>query len=73
MRLRTVFARNLRLARHRAGLSQYQLAELAGLNNNYVGKLEREESSPSVETIEVLAMALEIDADVLLSFDILMK
>lgn len=46
MRLTTVFARNLRLLRHGAGLTQEQVADLAGLDRNYVGKLEREENSP---------------------------
>ena len=61
MRLRSVFARNLRLRRQATGLSQEQLADLAGLDRNYVGKLEREENSPTVDTLEVLALALQVD------------
>ncbi len=68
MRLRSVFARNLRLARHRSGLSQYELAQIAGLDRNYVGKLEREESSPTVDTIEALAIALDYDPERFLTF-----
>lgn len=67
MRLRFVFARNLRLLRQGAGLSQEQLGDLAGLDRNYIGKLEREESSPTLDTLEVLALALQIDVEILIS------
>lgn len=67
MRLRFVFARNLRLLRQRSGLSQEQVADLAGLDRNYIGKLEREESSPTLDTLEVLALALQIDVEILIS------
>ncbi|TPM90602.1 helix-turn-helix transcriptional regulator [Mesorhizobium sp. B2-1-3A] len=66
MRLRSVFARNLRLLRQATCLSQEQLADLAGLDRNYVGKLEREENSPTVDTMEVLALALQVDVEVLI-------
>ncbi|MCP9231784.1 helix-turn-helix domain-containing protein [Mesorhizobium sp. LMG 17147] len=66
MRLRSVFARNLRLLRQGSGLSQEQLADLAGLDRNYVGKLEREENSPTIDTLEVLALALQVDVEQLI-------
>jgi len=47
-------------------LSQEQLADLAGLDRNYVGKLEREENSPTVDTMEVLALALQVDVETLI-------
>jgi len=47
-------------------LSQEQLADLAGLDRNYVGKLEREENSPTVDTMEVLALALQVDVEILI-------
>lgn len=61
MKLTAVFARNLRLCRQSAGLSQERLAEFSGLDRNYIGKLEREESSPTLETVEALSIALQID------------
>ncbi|MBO6720038.1 MAG: helix-turn-helix transcriptional regulator [Rhizobiaceae bacterium] len=63
MRLRSVVARNLRLLRQASGLTQEQLADLAGLDRNYVGKLEREENSPTVDTLEVIALALQVDVE----------
>lgn len=56
-------ARNLRLLRQAAGLTQEQLADLAGLDRNYVGKLEREENSPTVDTLESIALALQVDVE----------
>lgn len=65
MRLRSVVSRNLRLLRNSARLSQEELADLAGLDRNYVGKLERELSSPTVDTLESIAAALQIDVELL--------
>lgn len=66
MKLTAIFARNLRLCRRASGLSQERLAEFSGLDRNYIGKLEREESSPTLDTIEALAVALQIDAEKLI-------
>ena len=41
-------------------LSQEQLALLAGLNRNTIGKLERGESSPSIDTIEKIASVFKM-------------
>ncbi|NTA14021.1 helix-turn-helix domain-containing protein [Agrobacterium tumefaciens] len=66
MKLSSVFAKNLRLCRREARLSQERLAEFSGLDRNYIGKLEREENSPTLDTIEALALALQIDVERLL-------
>lgn len=63
MRLRSVVARNLRLLRQASGLTQEQLADLAGLDRNYIGKLEREQNAPTVDTLESIALALQIDIE----------
>lgn len=63
MKLTAVFARNLRLCRQDLGLSQERLAEFAGLDRNYIGKLEREECSPTLDTLEALSVAMQIDAE----------
>ena len=44
-----------------AGLSQEDLADRAGIDRNYVGKLEREENSPTTDMLDKLAAVLGID------------
>jgi transcriptional regulator with XRE-family HTH domain len=61
MKLRQIVARNLRILRKQKGLSQEELAFQAGINRNYVGQIEREEKSPTIDTIEKLASTLDID------------
>lgn len=42
----------IQIERIKRNLSQEQLAELANLNRNTIGKIEREEVSPTIETVE---------------------
>ena len=62
MSLRGILARNLRRLRAERGLSQEELAHRAGVNRNYVGMIEREENAATVDTMEQLAAALDVDA-----------
>ena len=59
---RDVLARNLRQFRAEKGISQEQLADLAGLHRTYVGSVERSERNISIDNIEKLATALGITA-----------
>ena len=61
MKLRQIVARNLRILRKQKGLSQEELAFRAGINRNYVGQIEREEKSPTVDLIEKLSTPLGIE------------
>jgi len=61
MKLRRVVARNLRRIRRERGLSQEELADRASLNRNYVGMIEREENAPTVDALEQLSTALNVD------------
>ena len=67
MKLRAIVARNLRILRKQKGLSQEELAFQAGINRNYVGQIEREEKSPTVDMIEKLAGPLATDPETLIS------
>jgi transcriptional regulator with XRE-family HTH domain len=58
-------ARNLRVLRKQKGLSQEELAFQAGINRNYVGQIEREEKSPTVDVVEKLALALGVGPQVM--------
>jgi transcriptional regulator with XRE-family HTH domain len=57
---REQLARNLRLIRAQKGISQEELADLAGLHRTYVGSVERGERNISIDNIEKLAKALGV-------------
>ncbi len=61
MRLRERVARNLRRLRAENSFSQHELAHRADINLNYVGMIEREEYSVSLDKLEALAEALGVD------------
>jgi transcriptional regulator with XRE-family HTH domain len=67
MKLRALVARNLRVLRKLKGFTQEELADRAGINRNYVGQIEREEKSPTIDTIEKLSRELDIDPGTLLA------
>jgi len=66
---RKVFAFRLRQIRQLKGLSQEELADMAGLHRTYVGSVERSERNISIDNIERLAKALEVDIIELLKED----
>lgn len=69
MNLMHIFATNVKFYRQLKGLSQEKLAELSGLHRTYISAIERERRNISIENIEVIASALEIDAYMLLKQD----
>ena len=54
-------ASNLRELRQERGLSQEELADLAGCHRTYVGMLERQIGNPSLAVTASLAEALNVD------------
>jgi transcriptional regulator with XRE-family HTH domain len=63
---RRIFAQRLRQIRQIKGLSQEELADLAGLHRTYVGSVERSERNVSIDNMERLANALAVDITELL-------
>lgn len=63
---RQIFAQRLRQIRQIKGLSQEELADRAGLHRTYVGSVERSERNVSIDNMERLAIALEVDITELL-------
>lgn len=66
---RRIFAQRLRQIRQIRGLSQEELADMAGLHRTYVGSVERSERNVSIDNMERLAKALEVDITELLRKD----
>jgi transcriptional regulator with XRE-family HTH domain len=58
---RRIFSQRLRQIRQKKGLSQEELADSAGLHRTYVGSVERNERNISIDNMERLAKALEVD------------
>jgi transcriptional regulator with XRE-family HTH domain len=67
MRLRHIFAINLRRIRTERSLTQEGLADLAGIDRTYVSALERQVYSASLDTIEKLANVLRVEPQDLLA------
>lgn len=66
MRATQIFAWNLRRIRVSQGTSQENLAIDANLDRTYVSRLERGLENPSLNTIERLASALNVEIAALL-------
>jgi transcriptional regulator with XRE-family HTH domain len=64
-----LFGERLRELRTERNLSQERLAELAGLDRNYIGQIERAERNVALLNIVRIAKALEIEpAELFASF-----
>jgi transcriptional regulator with XRE-family HTH domain len=68
--LRQVFARNIRLVRLHAGMSQERMAAEAGLDRAFVGTLERGTRNISIDNIELIAKAIGSPAHELMDPDL---
>jgi transcriptional regulator with XRE-family HTH domain len=60
MKPQVLFGKKLSMVRKKRGISQEELADLAGTHRNYVGQVERGEHSPSLNLIVDFAHALKV-------------
>ena len=61
------FGLKVKFEREKKGLSQSELAEIAGLNTNSIGKIERAEVTPCLKTIHAIANALQVPVEELVN------
>ena len=69
MNIIKVFGTNLRKKRIEKGLSQEKFAELCNLHRTYISDIECFTRNISLETVQKIADALEIDSYTLLMID----
>lgn len=67
MSLINIFSHNTKSYRLKRGLSQEKLAELSGLHRTYIGSVERGERNISINNIEKICKALNVDVTQLFS------
>ena len=60
MDIKRVVGRNIRMARKAQGLSQLALAERSELSADFIGKIERGTTSPSIESLRAIATAMNL-------------
>ena len=60
MKNHVLFGRRIRAIRKTARLPREKLAERAGINPNYLGEIERGEKWPSLEVLDSLSDALNV-------------
>ena len=65
MSLLHIFANNVRRIRQQQNLSQEKLAEKSGLHRTYISALERETRNISIDNIQKIAEALDVEAYIL--------
>jgi transcriptional regulator with XRE-family HTH domain len=53
-------AKNIRVERAKNKISQFQLAEMAGISVETLGQIEREIANPTLYTIISIAVALKV-------------
>lgn len=66
MEIREVFALNLKTLRQAKGMSQEELAHRADIDRTYISSLERSVYNASIDVVDRLASALDVDASDLL-------
>lgn len=66
MKLRERFAQNVIKYRKGVGLSQENLAKAAGVSRAHMGRIENTRHAANIDTLEKIAVALDVDAAALL-------
>ncbi|WP_154985716.1 helix-turn-helix domain-containing protein [Paenibacillus polysaccharolyticus] len=65
-KLRNSVGERIRAVRKAKGLTQQQLAELSGLDDAYIGSVERGERNFSIDTLEKILLGLKLSLNELM-------
>ncbi|MBE6344921.1 MAG: helix-turn-helix transcriptional regulator [Spirochaetaceae bacterium] len=65
MNLQTIFISNMKRFRKQKHITQEKLAEMCGTDTCYIGQIETFRRFPSIQLIEKISVALEVEAWVL--------
>jgi len=71
--INVLFGKRVRILREERGLSQAVLGMKSGLHRTYIGQIERAEKNITLQNIENISNALEVNIKELFMFDILGK
>lgn len=69
MSIKEKLAKRIKNLRQTKGLTQEKLSEKAGISISFLGGIERGTQSPTIETLDKIAQALDVPLKVLLTFD----
>jgi transcriptional regulator with XRE-family HTH domain len=61
MSIQLLFGQNVRLAREKKSWSQDRLSDESGLHRTYISGIERGVRNPTIEIVQQIAMALDVD------------
>jgi transcriptional regulator with XRE-family HTH domain len=61
MSIQLLFGKNVRLAREKKSWSQDRLSEQSGLHRTYISGIERGVRNPTIEIVQQIAIALDVD------------
>ena len=61
-----IIAQNIRCTRRYRGISQEELADIAGVHRTYIGMIERSGKNVTVMSLDKIASALDVPVETLL-------
>lgn len=64
-----MYGKRIRELREEKGLSQLQLGKVFAISQTTIGKYEREEVEPNIETIKAICWYFNVSADYLLGLE----
>lgn len=66
MELKQIFKENVKFYRKQLKMTQGELAKKSGLSSNYIGEIERTGRKATLDTVEKIALGLNVDPSILL-------